>query len=254
MESQMNGDREQAIPPYVSWRTLLTFIEHIKDTVTPAQIDDSVLQRFSGAYRSQLRVALNFLGLTGPDSTTTTQRLKELVSAYQTDDWKSVLGEIITAAYDPIIGGIDIQSATSAQLISQFRENGGISGTTIDKCVRFYLSALTAADIRFSPHFSARRTNMDGGTKRSQKQRRGPKEKTAASPGEQPPDNGISSHESVTQPPGTTRLPVPIPGKAMATIIFPDDLDEEEWGMIDQYFRNYVKLRSRMKEEEKQEE
>ena len=255
MELQANEDRERAIPPYVSWPTLLTFIEHIKETATPARIDNSVMQRFSGAARSQLMVALKFLGLIGPDGTTT-GRLKELISAYQTDEWKSVLSEIVTAAYDPIIGGIDIQSATSTQLFGQFRENGGVTGSTTDKCVRFYLSALTAADIKFSPHFSTRRSRTnkaDGNAKRTQRQRRGTKERIPQNPEEQPPASSTSPHESIPQPPGTTRLPVPIPGKEMATIIFPDDLDEQEWEMIDQYFRSYVKLRNRVQEKEKQE-
>ena len=253
MESQANEDREQIIPPYVSWSTFLTLIEHFKETVTPDRIDNSVMQRFSGAAQSQLMVALKFLGLRGPDGTTT-GRLKELISAYQTDEWKSVLSEIITIAYSPIIGGIDIQSATSTQLFSQFRDNGGVTGSTVNKCVRFYLSALTTAGISFSPHFSTRRSRTnksDGNAKRTQRQRRSAKEKISPNPEEQSPISSAPSHELILQPPGTTRLQVPIPGKATATIIFPDKLDEEEWGMIDQYFRNYIKLRNRAENVEK---
>lgn len=255
IESKANEDRDRVIPPYVPWPTLLTFIEPLKATVTPSRIDHSIMQNFSGAVRSQLLVALKFLGLIEPDGTAT-KRLKDLVSAYQTDEWKSVLGDIITVAYAPIIGGIDLQSATSTQLDNQFRENGGVSGSTIDKCTRFYLSALTAADISFSPHFSTRRSRAnskpDGNVKRPQRQRRSPKESTPPSSEEQTP-SGAPPHESILQPPGTTRLQIPIPGKAMATIIFPDKLDEQEWEMIDQYFRNYVKLRSRAENGEKQE-
>ena len=260
MDTYSEETHKQLISPYVPWPTFLNFVDRLKATVVPPRIDSGVMMSFSGAMRSQLLVALKFLRLIDSNETTT-ELLKKLISAYQSEDWKTVLGEIVTQAYDPIIQGLDIKSATSMQLAERFRDIGGVTGSTVDKCIRFYLGALKEADITFSPHFVARRgrtsgsgkgENSNGRAKRNS--RKSTREKSSPEPEQPPSSSGPFAHGIIPQPPGTTTLPVPIPGKPMVTIVFPDDLNEDEWAMIDQYFRNYVKLRNKAENAETQPE
>ena len=247
----MEEMQRQSIPPYVSWSTFLTFIARLRETVVPLRIDSGVMPTFSGAAKSQILVALKFLKLIEPNGYTT-ELLRELVPSYQTDNWKALLGKIITQAYVPVIQDLDIKSATLAQLEEKFREAGGVTGSTVNKCTRFYLGALKEADIAFSPYFVARRSRASGngkGETANGRTRRGArkvtKDQSSSESGQPDSSREDYSRSTIPQPPGTTTLQVPIPGKAMATIVFPDMLDEDEWNMIDQYFRNYIKLRDK---------
>lgn len=238
--------QEKIIPAYVSWPTFMRFIDRLKETVTPPRIDNSMMPSFSGGERSQIQVALRFLALIESDGTVT-ERLRRLVVAYRTEEWKQVLAEVIHTAYAPIVGDLDITIGTAAQLADKFRAIGA-TGTTVDKCIRFYVSALKEAGTPFSPYFTARRsrTERNGGKLRKITRRTVPEQQSSTTVALLPHESE-RPHEYAQDPKGTTRLHIPIPGKPMATITVPEDLTEEEWSMLDAFFRSYTKLRDKAK-------
>jgi len=65
-----NADR-QPLPPYVPFKTFVTFIKKLKDTTVPERIDSSVLRSYSGGMAGQLTAALKYLKLTEDNSKTT---------------------------------------------------------------------------------------------------------------------------------------------------------------------------------------
>ena len=240
-------DLQDKIPPYGSWQTLESFIERLNGTVTPPIIDNSILPHLSGGSRSTLMVALRFLRLIEGEGVVT-ERLRKLVAAYGTEQWKAELQEVVLGAYIPVLGSLDISTGTASQLENSFRAGAGISGETVRKCIRFYLSALIAAGVTFSPYFAARRSRADkAGNKPQKKPVRKNGREQPNSETERPATRERPYGPGFPSPEGMTRLDIPIPGKHMATIIVPESLTEEEWSMLDNLFRSYAKLRDKAK-------
>src|SRR5437879_8589341 len=117
--------------------------------------------------KSQLMSALKALKLVQPNSTST-KELRELVKAYNTEEWQPVLGNIITNAYLEVTRDVDVDSGTAQQLAKAFKEVGKVDGQVLDKAVRFYLAAVAASGHTISPHFTARKQRKAGTRGRSE--------------------------------------------------------------------------------------
>src|SRR3989442_15560775 len=103
------------VPPYIAFRTLKTFTEDLKAHGIPNRIDRSVWgSRFSGSVGAQLMSALRFLHLID-ENDQPEPILKRLVAANGTGDWKTVLTEMLRAAYEPILN-LDLQTITPQEL------------------------------------------------------------------------------------------------------------------------------------------
>ena len=101
----MQAEKSQVrVPPYVSYKTLKTFIEDLKTHGTPTRIDRSIWgSRFSGSVGGQLMSALRFLNLIDSNDAPE-EKLKALVEAHDTEAWASKLQPVIQASYKPIMG------------------------------------------------------------------------------------------------------------------------------------------------------
>jgi len=220
----------QKTPPYAPWKTFLNFIERLKTTAVPPRIDTSMMASMSGATRSQLMSCLKFLGLIDGGGNVS-ESLRRLVKAYGTESWKETLSEVIFEAYGEIMTEIDLDSATSAQLDERFRTAAGLEGQMLEKAVRFYLAALDESGTTYSPHFKVRKFSGDSARKKARPRS---STKTTDPSGETPDEVNTASL------PGTAKFSFPIPGKSMATIIVPRELEEEDWDMVDAMVRAYV--------------
>ncbi len=228
----MSNDAEQTKPvaPYIPWQTFESFLERLKQTVIPTHIDPSVMRHMSGTAQSQTLSALRFLGLVEQDGTVT-EAFKDLVSAYKGPKWKAEIGKLLSAAYQPVIGKLDVKNATPDQLKNRFRNEGGVEGDTVEKSIRFYLMGLKEAGIEFSPLVKIRQRapRGTGAARRA----------TAKKNGELGAPEQDEIHK---QPEGTVRLPFAFPDKPMTTIHLAKGISEMEWAMIDTYVRNYIQL------------
>ncbi len=230
--SEEKQPENKQAPPYVPYQTFEAFLERLKGTVTPTRIDSSVLRHLSGSTQTQLLSALKFLGLIKTDGAVN-ESLRRMVIAYKTQKWKEELTALIAAPYRPIIGDLDIATATSAQLKERFREAGGVEGDTVEKCIRFYLMVLKEAGVQFSPLLKIRQRIARGtGSKRANKQR-------SAAP------SAVSENgdEDFQAPEGTFKIPLDILGIA-AVLYLPTEITQKRWDAISQYVKTLIGLRA----------
>jgi hypothetical protein len=152
------SESSKLIPPYIPFDTFLGFIEFLKGATVPSRIDKSAMPGdLPSLVRGQIQSALRFLHLID-SAGTPDPKLRELVASFGTEKWKGCLSDTIMAAYAPLVGGMDLDSGTSHQLDEQFRAFYDSEQMRM-KAMRFYLTAMTAASIKFSPHLMARRTS-----------------------------------------------------------------------------------------------
>lgn len=223
--------------PYVSFTRFEGFIESLKGKV-PGRIDRSVTSRMSGADRSAIKIANTFFSLIKGEDSTVTEALHRLVGARGTENWSAVLASIIEPAYAGIVGGLDT-NATRQQLEQRFREAGNVTGDSLAKAVRFYLSAAAAAKVAVSPHFETgsptpRASSGNGTTPRRAPQARKKRESVDSSSIEREKDDAL--------PQGVRELRFPLPTKDVR-LWLPDDVTDAELDFVWKYLRDYLSLK-----------
>lgn len=143
-----NKEPKKLAPPYISFKTLLNFLEQLKVGV-PHRIDHTVMGRFSGTARTQILTTLKYLQLINPDDTST-EKLQKLVTANGTD--KKCLKEIIIAAYPFIFkNGVELSRMSLGHLKELF-ETAGASGGTTRKSIAFFIAAAKEIGLELYPH------------------------------------------------------------------------------------------------------
>lgn len=169
----MADQTERKTPPYVPFTTFVNFLDSLKEAMPP-QIDKTVLRNYSGSTQSHLMVALRYFELIAPDGTVT-ERLRMLVKARGSEDWKETWSDVLFDSYADTTQKLDLDNATQGQLDNAFRESGLASQPTREKAVRFFLAAMDSAGIGYSRFFSARgaRTasrpkKSNGGTRKAE--------------------------------------------------------------------------------------
>ena len=140
--------RSSGTPPYTSYRTFKTFIEDLHERGVPSRIDRSVLTRFSGVVGTQLMHALRFLGLIEDDGRPTA-RLKGLVKAHGTGNWREKLLELLRDEYAAMFA-IDLGTATPSHFHEAFRRAFPAADAVVQKCVTFFLYAANDAGVKIS--------------------------------------------------------------------------------------------------------
>ena len=136
-------------PPYVSYGTFKNFLASIKDLV-PARIDPThpFMVGQSGSAQSFLMSALRFFGFV--DGKEPTERLKKFAKT-EGEERKTLWKEIFTEAYQPIIGNLDLTTATAGMIHDKFREQD-LTGDTINKCFSFFIAGAQEAGIPLAKH------------------------------------------------------------------------------------------------------
>lgn len=156
-ENRMEEPKQEKgmIPPYLSYKTLLTFLDRLKAGM-PARIDRSAVATFSGVVQGQLFTALKYLQLMN-DSGVPAKRLTELVAS-EGEERKRILADTIRASYPFLFtNGVDPKRTTMQQLQELF-DAAGASGGTTRKCIAFFVTAAKDAGIELSPYLGRIRT------------------------------------------------------------------------------------------------
>jgi hypothetical protein len=150
------------LPPYVSYRTLLNFIERLEREM-PARIDRSYWSdRLAGSTGTQLMGALRFLSLVDGDGIPTSQ-LRLLVSA-RGEKRAELLRQIATESYNFVLGGsFDFHIATYAQLEEVFHRNFELADDVNRKCIKFFVTLATDAGIPLSTFITKRVRTLTAG-------------------------------------------------------------------------------------------
>ncbi len=137
------------VPPYVSYRTLKTFIEDLKAHGIPTRIDRSVWGgKFSGSVGAQLMSALRFLRLIDENDAPRGE-LQALVDSHNTDRWAPSLGPILESSYKPIMG-LKLDQVSPAQFADEFKKTYKAQDAVIQKSITFFLHAAQDAGVPLS--------------------------------------------------------------------------------------------------------
>lgn len=229
-------EKPKSYPPIIPFATLTNFTEVLKNTAVPPVVDGSLLTKMAGSMRSSLMSSLRFLGLIS-GTNHALEPLHALVKAYGTDGWQDALIQLLMPAYEEITEGVNLDSGTGAQLYDAFRTRGGVEGQMLEKAVRFYLSLMTEAGAKYSPHFKSKTIRKPSAKKPK------PKGRTVIDELDDPDDDlrDDVDGEIVFDARTYARFQIPIPGdKGTATIVLPKSLDADDWQMVKLMLDAYV--------------
>lgn len=155
---------KKLLPPYVSYRTFLNFLEGLQQTM-PARIDRSYWgDRLSGSTGTQLVSALRFLDLIDANGFPTV-KLRQLVGgkgSQRTELIKQVTHESYKFFF---MSQVDPQTATYAQLEEAFHDNYQIASDVARKCIKFFIGLASDGGMKLSPFVTKKtRTTRPAGT------------------------------------------------------------------------------------------
>ena len=153
MSSGQTLTASKKTPPYVAYKTFISFVDSLKKAV-PGRIDRSVMHTMSGGTQSHMMHALRTMDLV-TESGITTESLKALVLSEGEERKKTLLQNCLFPGYPFLFTDpkIDIGTATGKQLLEQF-ENVGLRGDSIRRSVAFFLAGAKDAGIKLSPYFN----------------------------------------------------------------------------------------------------
>ena len=136
---------------YSSWVTVQNALDALSHGVPP-QIDRSLFPGLNWAVQSQLLSGMRFLRLIDEHGNT----LPQLVTlAEDTERRRQNWVPILKNAYRDVFA-IDLTKASPLQLEAAIQKYG-VGGDTLEKAVRFFLSAAEFSGIPLSPHLQKRR-------------------------------------------------------------------------------------------------
>lgn len=161
--------QESLAPAYVPWRTLINYINSLRESSLPSQINRSVMANASYSTQAQLLAAMQYLGLIDKNGAPQTI-LSQWVEADEANQ-KKIIGKILTDRYTFVFDTIDVARASPAEVEKQFRERG-IGGSTAVRAVAFFLNAADAAGMTLSPHLKKKNGSSSGAPRRARSSRK----------------------------------------------------------------------------------
>lgn len=229
--NQDDGVARGAIPPYVPFPSLKSFVQNAGQQGLANRIDRSVLTNFSGSTQTQLITALRFLGLIDAKGHPT-DRLETLVRASGTDEWSNALAAALRDRYPTLFGEFDLARATPNQFGERFRGTFPGSDAVQRKAVTFFLGAAQDAKIPISPHITK---NKKPRTVSSVGRRRGPRSTPPRMPAEPATVDPVAENNG-----SGARVPKAPNAYELLAVFDPSDMNPDEqaavWTLI-QYLK-----------------
>lgn len=147
--TEENDAGVQFVAPYVAWKTILNQLDRFEPGMVPPRIDRSILNNLSGGYRGQVMSAFRNLGFIDSDGTVTTH-FRALVA--NPEDRPNIIAGILRQRYPEAVKLAE-ENASYGDLEEAFRNNYGVSGSTLIKAITFYLAAANYANLPVSAHW-----------------------------------------------------------------------------------------------------
>lgn len=220
-------------PAYGSFKTLVSFTNDIKDLGhIPLRIDRTQMTKLSGAAAKELLATLRFLAMVQGEKAEPTPFFEAFVNGSD-DERRDLLSKAIHSSYSFLFNtpGFHLERATGGQVAELFREHGnGISGSTLQRAISFFLTAAKEAGLKVSPSIKPPKAANTGTRPKREK-----KNDVHQPP---PPHDPLGLNDP--PPPGIHRFELPIPGKPSVQVLVPDSMDGADWDMLSQMFSIYV--------------
>jgi len=208
-----------------------------ESTVPTGPLDRRVLHTLSGADHGALISGLRFLGYVDEERRATESFRNLVAASKEPAKFQGVLMEAISK-YDPIIGNLDMESGTAAEVEKAFKEYGVPVGQMLTKTIRFYIKALQEVGVTVSHYITKPKPRIPrNGAKKPLKS----EAKGAAT---------STPQQHTVVPKGFDRMPVP--GLPNAFIQFPLELTIEQvdlFGAVVNVLRTFAKGKSGKMEE-----
>lgn len=182
MDEQANGSTSTNTPPYVSFSTFFTFLNHLRDTVVPDEIGVDALRKVGGTQKPQIVAALKFFGWVTGEKNTPTDLLREFVNADEQKRKELYLERLQWCYPDVFADGINLKTITADKLGKLLGND--LKGDTLRKCYTFFSNSADYVNIEIGPHAKKTRGGVSG-----------PRRKPAA---KKKTTNGIPKHEDDT--------------------------------------------------------
>ena len=202
---------KKTTPAYTTQPAFDSIIKDLRENGTPTHITRGVA-RGSNSGRATMVASLKFLGLIEKDGEAT-DKLRQLVDTPEdySENIKKLLEEKYSLLFD---GSIDIKNTVTEKLAEKF-EAAGASGSTVSKCMAFFLGMAKVAKIEVSPRVKVPSTP----SAKRRKNGTTPAVKTTARDTDDEPSDEI--------PEGMERITVPLRGMEDGVIYFPEGLDDD---------------------------
>ena len=162
----MATQQKSAVAVYIPFRTLEGVTETLEQEGVPPKIDRSVFPTFSGSVQSWVLSAFEFLGFTDADGIVQ-PRLRRWID--EPVARPSIMREIIGERYADVVA-LANSNGTPAQMREEI-EKLGVSGTTSQKAVRFYLAASEFAGMPVPATWKKARVSVGTGKRRRRRTR-----------------------------------------------------------------------------------
>lgn len=212
----MSKEPRKAAPAYTTYTAFTNLINDLRENGMPSHVTRSVVKG-SNSGKATMIASLRFLGLVDKEYVPT-DKLVQLVE--NPEDYSKILNELLYEKYRFLFDGtIDIENTTTEKVTEKFKE-AGASGSTVSKCMAFFLQAAKDADIKVSPRVTSPKVP---GTPRKKR----PKKTTKASSSDQQ-NNGQGSEYGEDIPDGMDRIAIPLRGMEDGIIYFPEDMDQDD--------------------------
>ena len=203
---------KKTAPAYTTYKSFQNFVESFReDGAMPTHLSRSTLPG-SNSGKATMAASLRALGLLAPDESPT-ELMKRLVEPE--NDYSDVLKEVLYQAYDFLTDPeFDLENTTTDKMVEKFKELGA-NGSTVTKCMAFFLSASSDAHIAVSKYVKAPPPQRSTTTKKTKIARKGKDHE----------DTEDELHDHQKSRVGMEKITVPLRGMEDGIIFFPEGLE-----------------------------
>jgi hypothetical protein len=154
MQRRGIGRGQHALPsaPHIAFSKFESIIEELGKNSIPSVFDESVWPDLRKPARNEVIAALRFLSLV-KDDPEPTDELAKVVRAYGTDEWPDALADVLRHSYQPLFAD-GLANMTWKQFEKRFGDAYPGSPMVLEKRVRFFLCAASAAKVQVSPRIA----------------------------------------------------------------------------------------------------
>jgi hypothetical protein len=185
----------------------------------------------SGSVQSAVTSSLEFLALTDSKGIPS-KELHQLVESEEKDR-PAILRSVLINSYPFLFSGpLDLKRATTKQVEEAFRAQG-VSGSTIVKCIAFFLAASKEAGVQVSPHVKTPTLVRTAVTRKQSSLA------SAAQPDEdEDADKGVGSEVEI--PSGMQQIRLPLLNKDAVILALPTDFNSDDWKFLRPILEAYI--------------
>lgn len=223
-------------PPYVSYSSFKSFIKGLGESTVPDRVDKTAMRNYSGSVIYALLPALQWMTLIDGDGYPS-DLLRQLAGASD-EEFGPLLKPLVEQRYSFLVNGnFNLASASSGQVEEAFKAQD-IQGSTVTKCIAFFLAIAKESGITVSPHVKPPTIKRN---KTQKPKKNGNDNGDGQKDGGEPVKPRHEGHH-----PGMEKITVPLPGMEDGIIYFPKVMTPEEQAlavkMADFILKNYYKV------------